>query len=87
MVGATQLLESNAWMSVAVIVMVLVSSWLLVSEIPMFALKFKHWGWAENKLKYIFLITSALLLIIFRIPGIALVIAWYVLLSAFTQKR
>ena len=87
MVGAPQLLESNAWMSVAVIVMVLVSSWLLVSEIPMFALKFKHWGWAENKLKYIFLITSALLLIIFRIPGIALVIAWYVLLSAFTQKR
>ena len=64
-----------------------ISSWLLVSEIPMFALKFKHWGWAENKLKYIFLITSALLLLIFRIPGIALVIAWYVLLSAFTQQQ
>jgi len=87
MVGATNFIESSPWMSVAVIVMVFVSSWLLVSEIPMFALKFKHWGWAENKLKYIFLITSALLLIIFRIPGIALVIAWYVVLSAFTQKR
>ena len=87
MVGATSLLESNAWMTVAVIVMVFISSWLLVSEIPMFALKFKHWGWAENKLKYIFLITSALLLLIFRIPGIALVIAWYVLLSAFTQQQ
>jgi CDP-diacylglycerol--serine O-phosphatidyltransferase len=87
MVGATSLLESNAWMAVAVIVMVFISSWLLVSEIPMFALKFKHWGWAENKLKYIFLITSALLLLIFRIPGIALVIAWYVLLSAFTQQQ
>ena len=87
MVGAVGFLESSAWMSVAVIVMVFVSSWLLVSEIPMFALKFKHWGWAENKLKYIFVITSALLLLIFRIPGIALVIAWYVILSAVTQKQ
>ena len=87
MTGATRFIESSPWMSVAVVVMVFVSSWLLVSEIPMFALKFKHWGWAENKLKYIFIITSALLLAIFRIPGIALVIAWYVLLSAFTQQH
>ena len=87
MVGAVGFLESSAWMSVAVIVMVFVSSWLLVSEIPMFALKFKHWGWAENKLKYTFVITSALFLLIFRIPGIALVIAWYVILSAITQKQ
>ena len=87
MTGATRFIESSPWMSVAVVVMVFVSSWLLVSEIPMFALKFKHWGWAENKLKYIFIITAALLLAIFRIPGIALVIAWYVLLSAFTQQR
>ena len=87
MVGAVGFLESSESMSVAVIFMVFVSSWLLVSEIPMFALKFKHWGWAENKLKYIFVITSALLLLIFRIPGIALVIAWYVILSAVTQKQ
>jgi CDP-diacylglycerol--serine O-phosphatidyltransferase len=40
-----------------------------------------------DSLKYIFLITSALLLLIFRIPGIALVIAWYVLLSALTQQQ
>ena len=85
--GATHFIESSQWMSVAVVVMVFVSCWLLVSEIPMFALKFKHWGWAENKLKYIFVITAALLLILFRIPGIALVIAWYVLLSAFTQQH
>jgi hypothetical protein len=28
-----------------------------------------------------------MLLLIFRIPGIALVIAWYVLLSAFIQQQ
>ena len=87
MVGATNLLESSEWMTVAVILMTFVSCWILVAEIPMFALKFKHWGWAENKLKYLFIISSALLLAIFRIPGIAIVIAWYVLLSIATQKR
>ena len=84
-VGANHWIE-NHLSGLAIIVGVLISCWLLVSEIPMFALKFKHWGWAENKLKYIFIITSALLLLIFRIPGIAMVIAWYVILSAFTQK-
>lgn len=84
-VGANRWIEYHL-SALAIIFGVLISCWLLVSEIPMFALKFKHWGWAENKLKYIFLITSAVLLLIFRIPGIAMVIAWYVILSAFTQK-
>ena len=84
-VGANRWIEYHL-SGLVIIAGVLISCWLLVSEIPMFALKFKHWGWAENKLKYIFLITSAVLLLIFRIPGIAMIIAWYVILSAFTQK-
>lgn len=84
-VGANRWIEYHL-SALAIIFGVLISCWLLVSEIPMFALKFKHWGWAENKLKYIFLITSAVFLLIFRIPGIAMIIAWYVILSAFTQK-
>lgn len=84
-VGANRWIEYHL-SALAIILGVLISCWLLVSEIPMFALKFKHWGWAENKLKYIFLITSVVLLLIFRIPGIAMIIAWYVILSAFTQK-
>ena len=65
----------------AVLAMMLVSCWLLVSELPMFALKFKQWGRHGNEVKYIFVATSLLLLLVFRIPGIAIVIAWYVLLS------
>ncbi len=65
--------------------MMFVSCWLLVSEIPMFALKFKHWGWKENRIKYFFLITSALILAFFGIIGIAVVIAWYVALSILTH--
>lgn len=80
-VGGGSLLESSRWMLPAVLAMMLVSCYLLVSELPMFALKFKQWGWRGNEVKYIFAGTSLLLLLVFRIPGIAIVIAWYVLLS------
>lgn len=46
-----------------VILLMLVSSWLLISEIPMFALKFKHWGWKGNELRYSFIVASAAILI------------------------
>ena len=58
-----------------------ISSYLLVSEIPMFALKFKTWGWKGNEIKYIFLVTCVPLLILLGISGLAVIIAWYVLLS------
>ena len=68
-----------------IVLFVLVSCYLLVSEIPMFALKFKHWGWKGNEIKYIFVLTSVVLLALFQIIGIAVVIAWYVTLSVSTN--
>ena len=64
-----------------------VSCWLLVSEIPMFALKFKHWGWKGNDVKYIFLITCIPILLLMNVSGIAIIIAWYVVLSVFTNLQ
>ena len=58
-----------------------VSCYLLVSEIPMFALKFKTWGWKGNDIKYIFLVTCVPLLILLQVSGLAAIIAWYVILS------
>lgn len=60
---------------------IVLSSWLMVSEIPMFALKFKHWGWKGNEVKYVFLLTCIPLLLLFGILGLALITAWYVILS------
>jgi CDP-diacylglycerol--serine O-phosphatidyltransferase len=85
--GAGTWLESSPWNTLLVIVMVLVSCWLLPSEIPMFALKFKHWGWKGNEVKYVFLITCIPLLIIFRISAFAIIIAWYVVLSVIVDLR
>ncbi|MBM6992948.1 MAG: CDP-alcohol phosphatidyltransferase family protein [Prevotella sp.] len=80
-VGAHSYFETSSWMTLVLILGVFVSCFLLVSEIPMFALKFKHWGWKGNEVKYIFLLTCVPLLFIFRISAFAVIIAWYVVLS------
>ena len=87
LVGAGDFIENTTWMVPVVIVMILLSCWLLVSEIPMFALKFKHWGWKGNQVKYLFLITCVPLLIVFGVTAFAIIIAWYVLLSALVNIR
>ncbi|MDD2601482.1 MAG: CDP-alcohol phosphatidyltransferase family protein, partial [Prevotella sp.] len=56
-IGLGPWLEQFSTGTLLIIAMIFVSSYLLVSEIPMFALKFKHWGWKGNEVKYIFLLT------------------------------
>jgi len=85
--GGSQWIENWPWASVLLLAGICISSWLLVSEVPMFALKFKQWGWKGNEVKYIFLATCIPLLILFGILGIALIIAWYVILSLLTKNK
>jgi CDP-diacylglycerol--serine O-phosphatidyltransferase len=70
-----------------VLVLLPISCYLLVSEIPMFALKFKTWGWKGNEVKYIFLLTCIPLLLLLGVSGIAAIIAWYVVLSVITIRK
>lgn len=86
-VGGHTLIESSPYGILAVMAMVLLSSYILVAELPMFALKFKHWGWKGNEVKYIFLITCLPLLLILRLSAFAAIIAWYVILSAYVNMR
>jgi CDP-diacylglycerol--serine O-phosphatidyltransferase len=60
-------------------------SLLLVSEIPIFALKFKHFNWKGNEIRFIFLALSLLMLITLQFLGIPLIIILYVLLSLLTN--
>ena len=53
----------------------------------MFALKFKTWGWKGNEVKYLFLLTSIIMLAFLGVSGLAAVIAWYILLSILTQRK
>ena len=59
----------------------LIMSYLLISELPLFALKFKNFGWSDNKVRYIFLILSLAMLIIFWHVGIPFIIVLYIVIS------
>ena len=76
----------NFWLYI-ILALIPISCYLLISEIPMFALKFKTWGWKGNEVKYIFLLTCIPLLWLLGISGIAVIIAWYVLLSVITNAH
>ena len=67
--------------STVLIAYTLVMSYLLISEIPLFALKFKNFSWSDNKIKYIFLILSVILLIALQFLAIPLIIFLYIVLS------
>lgn len=58
-------------------------SFLLVAELPLFALKFKGFGWSDpkNKLRYIFLGLSIILLLSLKFVAIPLIILLYILIS------
>ena len=56
-------------------------SWLLISNFPMFSLKFKHYKWRGNRLRYYFLAGSIFLLFLLGINGLAASILWYIILS------
>jgi len=71
-------LINNYWFIIALAV---IMSLLLVSELPMFSLKFKSLKIKDNKTRFIFLTGCLILLIIFKISGIPLIIFWYIVLS------
>ncbi|MBR3916740.1 MAG: CDP-diacylglycerol--serine O-phosphatidyltransferase [Bacteroidaceae bacterium] len=65
---------------VLMIGLILLSSYLLVSEIPMFSLKFKNFSWRCNKTRYVFLVVALPMLVLGYLAPVA-IIAWYLLLS------
>ena len=85
-VGAGQYIAPLPYTPYLILIGTFVSCFLLISEIPMFALKFKSWGWKGNEVKYIFLLTCIPLLLFFRISGLSVIIAWYVVLSILTKR-
>lgn len=78
--GVLHLLGSNEW--IVLLIGIAISCWLLVSEIPMFALKFKDFKWkGDNILRYSFILLSGLLLILLGWGGFAVIIILYILCS------
>ena len=62
------------------------SAYILNAEIPLFSLKVKNLSFSDNKLRIVFLILAAILVIFLNYTAIPLVIILYVFLSVINNK-
>ena len=69
------------------LVLAAISCWLMNAEFPMFALKFKHYKWRGNEVRYVFLISCVPLAVVFGKASLAVIIAWYIVLSAYDSHN
>ncbi|RDC58275.1 CDP-diacylglycerol--serine O-phosphatidyltransferase [Pedobacter chinensis] len=67
--------------SILLLAITAITSFLLVSEIKIFSLKFNDLSWAKNKIKFIFLILSAILIAVLQFAAIPFVLVLYIALS------
>ncbi len=65
----------------------ILTAYLLIAELPLFALKFKHFHWQGNEIRFVFLGICLLLLFLYNYFGISLSFLLYVLLSLINNFR
>lgn len=78
-------LEGYSWSVLVILALVCITSFLLVCELPMFALKFKQWSFKGNEIKYIFAAIAILSMVIFTIEDglLGLLEAWWLIISLY----
>ena len=69
------------------IVLSVVMAFLLVAELPLFALKFKGFSWQGNQLRFSFILLSILLLILLKVTAFPFIILSYIILSLLFRKK
>ncbi|MEM6892333.1 MAG: CDP-alcohol phosphatidyltransferase family protein [Bacteroidota bacterium] len=81
------LYQNNAFLTEVIlnpyflIAVTLLSTFLLNARIRLFALKFKHWGFKGNEIRYLFLILCVVLLITLKFLAIPVLILCYLVMS------
>ena len=78
---------NGLWQNDIVWGMLIAFAFMMVMELPLFSLKFKSYGWAENRVTYSFLIASVLLLLFLQFAAIPLIILLYILVSLVTKSE
>lgn len=76
--GSIGIFVRQSWV---LILITLIFSLLLVSRIDILAFKFKNFSWGSNKLRFTFLTSAVLLLIILGQPAVPLIILFYIAFS------
>jgi len=85
--GKYEALDAFILQPVVLLLITVIMSLLLVSELPMFSLKLKNLSWTNNKVRFIFLAISAALILAFNIYGIAAAIMTFILISVILKVK
>ncbi|MEM6347628.1 MAG: CDP-alcohol phosphatidyltransferase family protein [Bacteroidota bacterium] len=75
---------SNTWVLIGI---TLFSSYILIADIKLLALKFKSFGFKGNEMRYILITLSLLLIIALQYVAIPLVLLLYIILSLIDNAR
>lgn len=79
--GTTQEIQSVILNKYTILISIFTCSFLMVSELPMFNLKFKNLRLKENALRFVFLGVIVVMIAALQLLALPLIIIWYVLLS------
>ncbi len=74
----------NTWFLIG---LTLLLCYMMNAEIPLFSLKFKDYSWRNNKVKFVFVLLTVVLVTLLQFIAIPVVIVLYVLLSLFTKEK
>ncbi|AUC17034.1 phosphatidylserine synthase [Tenacibaculum sp. SZ-18] len=78
---SNQIIQDIIHHKYVLIVITILLSILMVSEVKLFSLKFKDYSFKNNSIKYIYLLLSLLLLVVLKFIAIPIVILLYVAMS------
>jgi CDP-diacylglycerol--serine O-phosphatidyltransferase len=99
--GSQEYLSSPRFNVIFLFAFMIMFCWLMVSEIRMFSLKFKNLSWEDNKVKYVFVLSAIIILLLSAgqsdgstantiqmfSRGVAGCIGFYILMSILTHFR
>lgn len=75
----------SQWWCVAPVMVV--ESWLMLSPVKLFSLKFKTWGWKGNEWRWLLIATTVVMVVFMGIPGLMWSIVAYVLYGLFAGDK
>lgn len=85
-VGNVNLIE---WISnpIFLLVLTVLSSYLMIADVELIALKFQNFSWADNKMRYFLIGLIVILLLAFKILAVPLILFSYLILSVFGNSK
>lgn len=81
--SGTEYLTQWYWVTL----IMLFESWLMVSPVRLFSLKFKTWGWRGNQWRWILIITAAVFIFCMGVSGLMWLVVAYVLYGLFDTTK